>query len=176
MINILIRRSTAYGFIVYTAPMKIQKKHISLVGIFFIGIAALYVMQPNDTDEQWQSILTEQQYTIMREAGTEQPFSSPLNEEKRAGTYYDATGEQALFRSEDKFDSGTGWPSFTKPINETAIVTKTDWSIGIPRTEVLSSDELHHIGHVFKDGPEPTGLRYCMNGTALKFVPDDVQN
>ena len=133
---------------------------------------AVAVEKPK-TEADWKEILTEEQFYIMREAGTERPFSSDLNDEKRPGTYYDATGTQALFRSEDKFDSGTGWPSFTKPINEDAIVERTDWKIGIPRTEVLSSKDGHHLGHVFTDGPEPTGLRYCMNGDALMFVPDE---
>lgn len=139
-----------------------------LGALAYIGSSA-----PSPEDEKWKEILTEEQYTIMRKAGTEKPYSSPLNDEKRAGTYYDATGSQALFRSEDKFDSGTGWPSFTKPINEDAIITRTDWSIGIPRTEVVSSNDEHHLGHVFEDGPEPTGLRYCLNGIALTFVPDN---
>ena len=125
------------------------------------------------TEEQWRKELTPEQYRIMRQAGTEAPFSHPLNDEKRVGTFYDATGTQALFRSEDKFDSGTGWPSFTKPIDPEAVIEKTDYKLGYPRTEILSSQDGHHLGHVFPDGPEPTGLRYCINGAALKFVADE---
>lgn len=122
---------------------------------------------------EWEDILTPEQFHVMREAGTERPFSSPLDTEKRVGTFYDATGTQALFRSEDKFDSGTGWPSFMKPISADAIIEKTDFILGYPRTEILSSKDGHHLGHVFQDGPEPTGLRYCINGDALMFVEDE---
>jgi len=125
------------------------------------------------TDKEWEEILTPEQYAVMREAGTERPFSSPLDTEKRTGTFYDATGTQALFRSEDKFDSKTGWPSFTKPIDSDAIIEKTDYKLGYPRTEILSSKDGHHLGHVFRDGPEPTGLRYCINGDALMFKADE---
>lgn len=156
--------------------MKQFKKYSIGIGCVVLVLIAFVVRQSLPTaDDTWANILTPEQYAIMRQGGTERAFSNPLNAEKRAGTYFDATGTQALFRSEDKFDSGTGWPSFTKPIMPEAIITKKDWGLGIPRTEVLSSKDLHHLGHVFTDGPEPTGLRYCMNGTALKFVADSEQ-
>ena len=110
----------------------------------------------------------------MREAGTERPYTSPLNDEHRPGTYVAADTGEPLFRSETKFDSGTGWPSFYAPINNEVLVEHTDTLLGYERTEILTRNG-SHLGHVFPDGPEPTGLRYCMNGLALRFIPDDEQ-
>jgi methionine-R-sulfoxide reductase len=117
--------------------------------------------------------LTPEQRHIVFEKGTEDPFSSELLNEKRAGTYYAVDTKEPVFRSEDKFDSGTGWPSFTKPISPDAVSEHTDQSHGMTRVEVTSS-EGGHLGHVFPDGPQDkTGLRYCINGDALYFVPDE---
>jgi peptide-methionine (R)-S-oxide reductase len=124
------------------------------------------------SDAEWRSRLTPEQYRINRQGGTECAFTQELLNEKRPGTFYDVTGEQPLFRSEDKFESGTGWPSFRKPISPDAVVERVEASIGYPRTEVLSTRHGHHLGHVFPDGPGPGGLRYCINAEALKFVPD----
>ncbi len=126
---------------------------------------------PPMTDTELTNILTADQYHIMREAGTERPYTSPLNDEHRAGTFVAADTGEPLFRSETKFDSGTGWPSFYAPINTEVLVEHTDTALGMSRTEIRTRNG-SHLGHVFEDGPEPTGLRYCMNGLALRFIPD----
>lgn len=121
------------------------------------------------TDAQWKAKLTAQQYAILRHASTEVPFTSPLNHEKRAGTFVCAACDQKLFASKTKFDSGTGWPSFWQPLPR-AIGTSTDRVLGYARTEVHCARCGGHLGHVFDDGPPPTGKRYCMNGGAMKFI------
>jgi peptide-methionine (R)-S-oxide reductase len=122
-------------------------------------------------DDDWREKLTAEQYYVLRKHGTEPPGSSPLNGEKRGGTFTCAACGQPLFASDTKFESGTGWPSFWKPIDEEAVATTTDRSLFMTRTEVHCATCEGHLGHVFPDGPQPTGLRYCMNGVALKFEP-----
>ena len=122
------------------------------------------------SDSEWRKRLGPERYRILREAGTERPYSSPLNKEHRRGTFACAGCGLPLFSSTTKFDSGTGWPSFFRPLPN-AIVTRADHSLFMERTEVLCRRCGGHLGHVFDDGPRPTGLRYCMNGLALKFVP-----
>lgn len=122
------------------------------------------------SDDDWRARLTPAQYRILRRHGTERPFSSPLNDEKRAGTFSCAGCALPLFSSAAKFDSGTGWPSFWQPLDD-AIGTTRDFSLGMLRVEVHCRRCGGHLGHVFTDGPKPTGLRYCINGDALSFAP-----
>ncbi len=119
---------------------------------------------------EWQRLLTAEQFHILFREGTEPPYSSPLNDEKREGHYLCGGCFLPLFSSETKYDSGTGWPSFWAPL-EGRLGTKTDWKTGYPRTEYHCARCGGHQGHVFEDGPRPTGLRYCNNGLALRFVP-----
>ena len=122
------------------------------------------------SDEEWRRTLTPDQYAVLRKHGTERAGTSPLNAEKRQGTFVCAGCGQPLFSSETKYESGTGWPSFYQPLAG-AIGTKSDRSLFMTRTEVHCSRCGGHLGHVFPDGPRPTGERYCMNGVAMKFVP-----
>ncbi|HEX2537211.1 MAG TPA: peptide-methionine (R)-S-oxide reductase MsrB [Pseudolabrys sp.] len=119
---------------------------------------------------EWKKRLTPAQYGILREEGTERAFTSPLDQEKRKGTFACAGCDLPLFSSDTKFDSGTGWPSFYEPLPE-AVGTRTDRSFFMKRTEVHCARCVGHLGHVFNDGPRPTGLRYCMNGLSLAFHP-----
>ena len=119
-------------------------------------------------DHEWRQTLTPEQYQVLREHGTESPGASPLNHEKRDGTFACAGCGQPLFSSEAKFESGTGWPSFWAPL-ERAVGTTTDRSFGMTRSEIHCARCGGHLGHVFPDGPAPSGMRYCMNGAAMKF-------
>jgi peptide-methionine (R)-S-oxide reductase len=122
------------------------------------------------SDEEWRKMLSPDAYQVLRHHGTERPGSSPLNAEHRAGVFACAGCQQDLYRSEDKFESGTGWPSFTQPISASAVGESVDKSFFMTRTEVHCSRCGGHLGHVFPDGPKPTGLRYCMNGVAMAFT------
>ena len=122
------------------------------------------------SEEEWQKELTGMQCFVLREKGTERPFTSPLNDNKEEGIYVCAACDTPLFSSETKYESGSGWPSFFTPIGEKSVEEIVDNSHGMSRTEVVCRTCGGHLGHVFNDGPKPTGLRYCMNGVALKFI------
>lgn len=124
------------------------------------------------SDAEWQEQLSPEQYYVARKHGTERAFTSPLNYEKRAGNFKCAACGAALFRSDDKFDSGTGWPSYSRPVDKDAVTEHDDRKLFMRRTEVRCASCESHLGHVFPDGPEPTGQRYCINGVVLDFEAD----
>lgn len=127
-----------------------------------------------NTGNDWKETLSKEQYRVLRDHGTERPGSSPLNFEKRTGLFLCAACGQPLYSSNTKYESGSGWPSFWEPLPG-AVATSTDYKIGYPRTEVHCARCGGHLGHVFDDGPQPTGKRYCMNGVAMTFTPREVE-
>jgi len=159
-----------------------SKLGLTLAGAFagFKGVSA--ITRPSEagttsekfevtrTEEEWKKVLTPEQFRVLRKQGTERPGSSPLDANEAAGTYACAGCDLALYSSDTKFHSGTGWPSFWQPL-QNAVATSEDSTYAMTRTEVHCRRCGGHLGHVFNDGPKPTGLRYCMNGVALKFVP-----
>jgi len=126
----------------------------------------------NKTDSEWREALTPEQYRVLRQKGTERPFTGEFDKAKEKGMYVCAGCGNPLFSSETKFDSGTGWPSFWAPLTPDSVATEEDRSLWMRRTEVLCRRCGGHLGHVFEDGPKPTGLRYCMNSVALKLEPE----
>jgi peptide-methionine (R)-S-oxide reductase len=143
-----------------------------LIGVKWLGNFAVEpagAFEIEKSDAEWRKLLTPAQYDVLRRHGTERPGSSPLDREKRSGVFVCAGCDLPLFTSETKFDSGTGWPSFYRPLPN-AVGTSVDRMLLLSRTEVHCRRCGGHLGHVFEDGPRPTGLRYCMNGVALKFL------
>jgi len=139
-----------------------------------LGARSAFAYEVTKSDADWKKQLSPAAYDVLRHEGTEVPFTSPLNNEHRKGIFACAGCALDLFSSDTKFDSGTGWPSFYRPL-ENAVGTKTDTTLGMTRTEVHCRRCGGHLGHVFDDGPKPTGLRYCMNGVAMSFKPSAKQ-
>jgi len=154
-----------------------RQNMIGLVFLTVISIVTVSAVQENKvmtgkivkTDEEWQKELSPEQFRVLRKAGTERAFTGEYWDHHEKGTYYCAACRLPLFSSETKFDSGTGWPSFYAPIEKTSVEEERDSSAGMIRTEVKCKRCGSHLGHVFEDGPKPTGLRYCMNSVSLKF-------
>lgn len=165
-----LRSGTMFGGFFAIAGLSACNAQTSAVGKNVLKGDDLPFKKVIKTDAEWKKILTPEQFYITREAGTERPYTSPLNDEKRKGTFACVSCNLPLFSSKHKFESMTGWPSFYQSIKKINVAENVDETLGMTRTEVLCNRCDAHLGHVFDDGPKPTGLRYCINGIAMKFV------
>jgi peptide-methionine (R)-S-oxide reductase len=163
--------TTRRGFLLGAAGLSAMAAAGGMYAVRADAGAAAGAFEVTKTEEEWRAALTGDQFAVLREEATEPPFSSPLNDEKRAGTFNCAGCGNPLYASEHKYDSGTGWPSFWRPIGEDAVGYKRDWKLLYPRQEVHCARCGGHQGHVFDDGPPPTGKRHCINGIAMTFEP-----
>ncbi len=168
-----MQRRDFLGVLATGAAFTLYSK-VSAAGVFGIGDEKKGKEFPVTYSEaEWKEKLTPEEFRVLRKAGTEPAFSSELNDEKREGVFVCAGCQTPVYASDAKFDSGTGWPSFYQPVKTENVETSTDFKLIYPRTEVHCATCGGHLGHVFKDGPEPTGLRHCINGIAMDFVPTD---
>lgn len=150
----------------------LRRNRTEIDGIKLTQFEENYRYEIELSEAQWKEVIAGDRYYVLREKGTERPFQNALWDNHERGIYYSAATGQPLFHSDDKYTSGTGWPSFTKPISEDAVHLVGDYSLFMARVEAVDSLSGSHLGHVFSDGPAPTGLRYCMNSAALIFVPE----